>query len=155
MPEGPELHLGSKFVNRVCSGRLFSGKVVKSEVSHKNPDVDWDAEYYTVSAQSRGKEVKLTLQESTKNMEEGFTKRGMHIKGGKMMDIVFRFGMSGNFKFEKVTEMHKHAHLNFFTSSDSMVLSYVDVRRFGKWEPNGDWSKNRGPCIMFEYKDFR
>ncbi|XP_064620135.1 endonuclease 8-like 1 [Lineus longissimus] len=154
MPEGPELHLASRLVNSVCSGRLFSGKVIKSEVSTKNPDVAWDAEYYTISAHSRGKEMKLTLQECTKNDEEKLTKTNPP-KVGKVSHIIFRFGMSGKFKFDKVSDMHKHAHLKFFTSDGNMVLSYIDVRRFGKWEQESDWGKKRGPCIIFEYKDFR
>lgn len=60
MPEGPELHLASLYVNRMCEGVLFSGPVIKSEVS-KNPDVPFTSEAYRITAASRGKEVKLTL----------------------------------------------------------------------------------------------
>ncbi|XP_014025913.1 endonuclease 8-like 1 isoform X2 [Salmo salar] len=60
MPEGPELHLASLFVNRMCEGVVFTGPVEKSEVS-KNPEVSFSCPAYTIVATSRGKEVRLTL----------------------------------------------------------------------------------------------
>ncbi|KAI8508017.1 Endonuclease 8-like 1 [Branchiostoma belcheri] len=114
MPEGPELHLAARFVNAVCTGRVFSGKPVKSEVNWKNPEVAFEAAAYTVSAVSRGKEVQL------------------------------------------MSELPKHAHLMFYTrDKPPMVLSFVDVRRFGRWEVGGGWQKDRGPCVILEYQDFR
>lgn len=146
MPECPELHLASQFVNIVCKGRIFKGPVIKSEVS-KLAEVDFNGEY-TISAASRGKEIKLTL------VPYGNGKKSANKR--KPLDIVFQFGMSGRFDFDKVAEMRKHAHLNFFTKDEPrMVLSYVDPRRFGKWQVGGDWSTKRGPCVLFEYDEFR
>ena len=154
MPEGPELHLASRFVNHVCRDRLFAGKVVKSAVSLKNPDVDWDLPAYLISATSRGKEVKLTLIEANSNQSKTNGKKKNVV--GKTLDISFRFGMSGQFKFQNVDNMHKHSHLNFYTKDEpKMVLSFVDYRRFGRWEIDGTWNPERGPCVMFEYQDFR
>ena len=148
MPEGPELHLASVFINRICKGRIFSGAVVKSSVSVKQPEVPWNVEQYTISAASRGKEIKLSLCELDEKMKKN--------EKPKTMSLVFRFGMSGNFKFSDVSDMHKHAHLNFFTGDDPRkVLSYVDIRRFGGWEVDGDWQPDRGPCVLFEYEKFR
>jgi endonuclease VIII-like 1 len=138
MPEGPELHLAARFVNKTCFQRVFGGKVVKSEVSTRNPDVDWDEEAYTISAKARGKEVKLTLSAKDKSM-----------------DLMFRFGMSGKFAFGPISDMQKHSHLSFFTKKNQQVLSFVDYRRFGKWEPHGNWGADRGPCVMTEYEAFR
>ncbi|XP_077372950.1 endonuclease 8-like 1 isoform X2 [Festucalex cinctus] len=143
MPEGPELHLASLFVNKMCEGVLFSGPVRKSEVS-KNPDVAFACDAYRISAASRGKEVKLTLtpikSDDTKAKE-----------AQQPMDIVFRFGMSGFFRFTAEDELPKHAHLCFYSKEKpSRVLSYVDARRFGSWQPHGTWQPDRGPCIMFE-----
>lgn len=76
--------------------------MVKSAVSTKNPDVDWDAEVYRVSAQSRGKELKVTLLEGEEDVD---------VKGRRTLDILFRFGMSGSFKYVPVDEAPKHAHL--------------------------------------------
>ncbi|XP_077372952.1 endonuclease 8-like 1 isoform X4 [Festucalex cinctus] len=148
MPEGPELHLASLFVNKMCEGVLFSGPVRKSEVS-KNPDVAFACDAYRISAASRGKEVKLTLtpikSDDTKAKE-----------AQQPMDIVFRFGMSGFFRFTAEDELPKHAHLCFYSKEKpSRVLSYVDARRFGSWQPHGTWQPDRGPCIMFEYESFR
>lgn len=146
MPECPELHLASQFVNIVCKGRIFKGPVIKSEVS-KLAEVDFNGEY-TISAASRGKEIKLTL------VPYGNGKKSANKR--KPLDIVFQFGMSGRFDFDKVAEMRKHAHLNFFTKDEPrMVLSYVDPRRFGKWQVGGYWSTKRGPCVLFEYDEFR
>ena len=55
MPEGPELHLAAQFVRSIGHRHLFSGAVVKSEVSLKNPDVPWNRPEYRVDAVSRGK----------------------------------------------------------------------------------------------------
>ena len=42
MPEGPELNKAARFVNDVCKGRVFNGKIVKSAVNHKNPEIRHD-----------------------------------------------------------------------------------------------------------------
>ncbi|XP_076863633.1 endonuclease 8-like 1 isoform X2 [Brachyhypopomus gauderio] len=60
MPEGPELHLASLFVNTTCADVVFTGAVEKSEIS-KGPEVPFASDAYHISAVSRGKEVKLTL----------------------------------------------------------------------------------------------
>ncbi|CAL8356216.1 unnamed protein product [Lota lota] len=147
MPEGPELHLASLFVNRVCEGVVFTGPVRKSVVS-KNCDVAFTCEAYRISAASRGKEVKLTLMPVKSDVNEGSAERPM--------DIVFRFGMSGYFQFTSEDELPKHSHLRFFSNEKPCrVLSFVDTRRFGSWQPNGGWQPGRGPCIMFEYESFR
>ncbi|XP_039193510.1 endonuclease 8-like 1 isoform X2 [Crotalus tigris] len=144
MPEGPELFLASRYINAACAGITFTGKVEKSEVS-KNPEVPFESDGYLISAASRGKELKLTL---TPIKQEGSKK--------PPMDLVFRFGMSGNFKLVPVSDVPKHAHLRFYTQEKPRrVLCYVDVRRFGKWEVGGTWQPNRGPCVMLEYEQFR
>ncbi|XP_077452960.1 endonuclease 8-like 1 [Stigmatopora argus] len=148
MPEGPELHLASLFVNKMCEGVLFAGPVKKSEVS-KNPDVAFVCEAFRISAASRGKEVKLTMTPIKSDSPEAE-------KGQQPVDIVFRFGMSGFFRFTAEDELPKHAHLCFYSMEQPRrVLSYVDARRFGSWQPHGTWQPDRGPCIMFEYKSFR
>ncbi|CAL8325232.1 unnamed protein product [Gadus morhua 'NCC'] len=147
MPEGPELHLASLFVNKVCEGVVFTGPVTKSAVS-KNCDVSFICEAYRIQASSRGKEVKLTLTPIKSDVKEGSTEQ--------TMDIVFRFGMSGYFRFTSEDELPKHAHLRFFSNEKPCrVLSFVDTRRFGSWQPNGSWQRGRGPCVMFEYESFR
>uniref|UniRef100_A0A8C8HPE4 Formamidopyrimidine-DNA glycosylase catalytic domain-containing protein n=1 Tax=Oncorhynchus tshawytscha TaxID=74940 RepID=A0A8C8HPE4_ONCTS len=144
MPEGPELHLASLFVNRMCGAVVFTGPVQKSEVS-KNPEVSFSCPAYTIIATSRGKEVRLTL-----------TPQKSQVNQVQTMDIVFRFGMSGFFRFTTEAELPKHSHLRFYTNEKPCrVLSFVDTRRFGSWQPNGTWQLNRGPCVMFEYLSYR
>lgn len=147
MPEGPELCMNSRFVNNVCRGRIFNGKVVKSTVS-KCCEVDFTSEAYTITSESRGKEVALTLQCTLNPLNK--------------LRLLFRFGMSGKFRFSPLKELPKHAHLQFLSKSpdegktEVNVLSFVDVRRFGSWHvtPVG-WGENRGPDPMFEYDSFR
>ena len=141
MPEGPELHLNSNFVNKVSKGRLFCGKVVKSAVS-KCQEVDFSSPSFTISSESRGKEIALILQ-CQKDRD-------------KTVRLLFRFGMSGQFKFEPVDQKHKHAHLSFFAQGEpKMVLSFVDARRFGSWRVSDGWGEDRGADPMWEYAVFR
>ncbi|KAM3869935.1 endonuclease 8-like 1 [Diretmus argenteus] len=152
MPEGPELHLASLFVNRMCDGVVFTGPVRKSEVS-KCPDVPFTCPAYRITATSRGKEVKLTLTPMKSDEKRQKVNAG---QADQPMDVVFRFGMSGYFRFTTEDELPKHAHLRFYSNEKPCrVLSFVDARRFGSWEPNGTWQPDRGPCIMFEYESFR
>lgn len=141
MPEGPELHLSGLYANRVCAGLHFAGKVEKSAVS-KNSEVPFCNPKYTISAVARGKEVKLILTPASDKNEAA--------------SVIFRFGMSGSFKFTTEDDLPKHAHLRFYTKdSPRHVLSFVDPRRFGSWEFNGSWQPERGPCVMTEYEKFR
>lgn len=152
MPEGPELHLASLYVNKMCNGVVFTGPVRKSEVS-KSPDVPFTCEAYRITATSRGKEVMLTLTPMKSDDPKRRVKAG---QADRPMDIVFRFGMSGYFRFTTEDELPKHAHLRFYSKEKPCrVLSFVDARRFGSWQSNGTWQPGRGPCIMFEYKSFR
>ncbi|XP_056596369.1 endonuclease 8-like 1 [Triplophysa dalaica] len=153
MPEGPELHLATLFVNRVCEGVVFTGAVEKSEVS-KCPEVPFCCDAYRIKAQSRGKETRLTL---TPIKNDGDEKSKVDKNQSQLpMDVVFRFGMSGFFRFTTVDELPKHAHLRFYTNeTPRKALSFVDPRRFGGWQPNGSWQADRGPCIIFEYQSFR
>ncbi|XP_067390667.1 endonuclease 8-like 1 isoform X2 [Emydura macquarii macquarii] len=159
MPEGPELHLAGRYINTVCAGLVFSGKVEKSEVS-KNPEVPFESDGYLISAASRGKEVKLTLMpfKEEKNMLPSRGGRAGQSQNGPQqpMDLIFRFGMSGSFQLTPGDELPKHAHLRFYTKeSPPRALCFVDVRRFGKWEVHGMWQLDRGPCVMVEYEKFR
>lgn len=151
MPECPELHLASVFVNTACAGVIFSGAVQKSEVN-KGPEVPFSCEAYTISATPRGKEVRLLLTP----IKTGTRSKGRSGQNQAPMNVVFRFGMSGNFRFTATLDLPKHSHLRFYTNEDPQrVLSFVDVRRFGSWQPDGRWQKDRGPCVMMEYESFR
>ena len=60
MPEGPEIRIASMFINQVASTHTFGGKVLKGEKATKLVDVPFDATEYTLNAESRGKELKVT-----------------------------------------------------------------------------------------------
>lgn len=159
MPEGPELHIAARYVNSVCEGIIFSGQVEKSEVS-KNPEVPFSSQGYQITATARGKEMKLSLTPikwEEKSPTKGHAKQGLATTEEEQpMDIVFRFGMSGTFRFTPEDEVPKHAHLRFYTAEPQRrALCFVDTRRFGSWEVNGTWQPDRGPCIMLEYEKFR
>ena len=152
----------------VSAGRIYAGKIVKSAVSTKCPDVIWNEDAYCISATSRGKEIRLTLaainpeelhNDGKDDLSNNLTtkKKKPLAKGfvGKTLNILFRFGMSGKFEFQSKDNMEKHSHLNFYTKEEGMVLSFVDYRRFGRWEITPDWGPKRGPCIITEYSSFR
>jgi len=150
MPEGPELRLAAQFVNEVGARYIFGGAVVKSDLATKHQEVDFKAKSYHVSAQSRGKEIKIFLQADGKESTCG--------KGEvPVRHLLFRFGMSGSFKFHSAQpeEIPKHAHLRFTTQDQKLMLSFVDYRRFGRWHINEDWGPDRGPDIIDEFNDFK
>jgi len=142
MPEGPEIHMAARFINRVSALHSFTGKVVKSEVSVKNPDVKFEALSYTISAEARGKELKVFLEDKEKKSNS--------------LRVLFRFGMSGCFQLTSASSLPKHAHLRFFTPGKvGLALSFVDYRRFGRWEVEGEWGVDRGPDPINQYEAFR
>ena len=143
MPEGPELHIAARFINSATERFKFGGQITKSDVSTKNPSVEWTAPEYRIRAETRGKELKVFLLDSTNSSSK--------------THLLFRFGMSGCFKLADVSNLPNHAHLKFFTigATPAMALCFVDYRRFGRWEIEGDWGKDRGPDPMFQYTEFR
>ncbi|XP_042524776.1 endonuclease 8-like 1 isoform X2 [Dipodomys spectabilis] len=145
MPEGPELRLAALYVNRACAELVFAGRVEKSEVS-RNPEVPFESSAYRIAASTRGKELRLTLSP---------------LPGARPprqpLAIVFRFGMSGSFRLAPAGQLPRHAHLRFYTAPPAppQALCFVDVRRFGRWDPGGHWHPGRGPCVLLEYQQFR
>ncbi|XP_054954459.1 endonuclease 8-like 1 isoform X11 [Pan paniscus] len=145
MPEGPELHLASQFVNEACRALVFGGCVEKSSVS-RNPEVPFESSAYRISASARGKELRLILSP---------------LPGAQPpqepLALVFRFGMSGSFQLVPREELPRHAHLRFYTAPPGrrLALCFVDIRRFGRWDLGGKWQPGRGPCVLQEYQQFR
>ncbi|XP_062946824.1 endonuclease 8-like 1 isoform X2 [Cynocephalus volans] len=145
MPEGPELHLASHFVNEACRGLVFGGAVEKSSVS-RNPEVPFESSAYHISASARGKELRLTLSP---------------LPGAQPpqepLALIFRFGMSGSFQLAPGDALPPHAHLRFYTAPPGprFALCFVDIRRFGRWDLGGKWQLGRGPCVLLEYEQFR
>ena len=180
MPEGPEIRIASLFINQVASTHTFGGKVLKGEKATKLADVPFEATEYTLNAESRGKELKVTYsthssktlipllyhfnhtfngysfyQPAQVHLKDISTKRKKTTKNA-VQHLLFRFGMSGCFKLTDNAEnsIPKHAHLRFITKDGKKMLSFVDYRRFGKWEINGEWGKDRGPDPISNYEVF-
>ncbi|XP_016066050.1 PREDICTED: endonuclease 8-like 1 [Miniopterus natalensis] len=145
MPEGPELHLASHFVNESCRGLVFGGCVEKSPIS-RNPEVPFESSAYYISATARGKELRLTLSP---------------LPGAQPpqepLALIFHFGMSGSFQLAPSNSLPPHAHLRFYTAPPGprLALCFVDIRRFGHWVLGGEWQPGRGPCVLREYEQFR
>ncbi|XP_074184404.1 endonuclease 8-like 1 isoform X2 [Rhinolophus sinicus] len=145
MPEGPELHLASRFVNEACRGLVFGGCVEKSPIS-RNPEVPFESSAYHISASARGKELRLTLSPLPGAQPSR-----------EPLALVFRFGMSGSFQLAPGDALPAHAHLRFYTAPPPprLALCFVDIRRFGRWDIGGEWQPGRGPCVLREYEQFR
>ena len=132
MPELAEVKLTADYVNKMVQGKKFAR--VRKNPSHKGKLFDYP-ELFEISAVSRGKEFKLLLK---------------HKDG--VESLLMTMGMSGYFKLTPFGEEIKHSHL-MFDATDGTTLSFVDVRRFGKWG-FGDWNKLRGPDPVHEYDKF-
>jgi endonuclease VIII-like 1 len=132
MPELAEVKLTADYVNKMTHGKKFVR--VRKNPSHKGKLFDYP-ELFEIEAVSRGKEFKLLLKH----------KNGVE-------SLLMTMGMSGYFKLTPFGEEIKHSHL-MFDATDGTTLSFVDVRRFGKWG-FGDWNKLRGPDPVHEYVRF-
>jgi endonuclease VIII-like 1 len=132
MPELAEVRLTADYVNKMVQGKKFAR--VRKNPSHKGKLFDYP-ELFEISAVSRGKEFKLLLKHN-----------------GGVEHLLMTMGMSGYFKLTPFGEEVKHSHL-MFDATDGTTLSFVDVRRFGKWG-FGDWNKLRGPDPVNEHKGF-
>lgn len=137
MPELAELRLTADYINTSAKGLKFVN-IIKNP-SHKGKDIYIRFSHFTITAESRGKELMLTLMD-----------RDSH----EIVKLLMTMGMSGHFQLHNTENTHKHAHLSFI-STDGVSLSFVDVRRFGKWKISNDWSPNRGPDPINEFAKFK
>ena len=67
--------------------------------------------------------------------------------------IRMTMGMSGHFRITNTGQEDKHAHLKFYRK-DGTTLSFVDVRRFGKWTQGVAWNEDRGPDPTSDFDAF-
>jgi endonuclease VIII-like 1 len=145
MPELAECKITSEFINTYGKGRTFI-KIEKSPVSKVKTELDvWNSLPFTISSQSRGKEILITCE--SKGPEKD-TK-----------NLLVNLGMSGAWTFLKHDFVNdrekylKHMHLRFVADNGD-ILGMIDVRRFAKWKWVNTWSSNRGPCPLTEYDSF-
>ncbi len=133
MPELAELKLFADYVNVSVKNKVFNA--LRKTSSFKQPNLVSPFPTYVITAESRGKELKLTLSDSE-----------------SVKTLIFGFGMTGHFVFTKTGKEEKFSHLMFDTD-DRYTLSFVDQRRFGRWKW-GTWKVERGPDPTVEYKAF-
>lgn len=136
MPELAELKLTADFVNEASKGLVYTR--VEKNPAHKGEELDIPFKFWRISAESRGKEIVLTITcDDT----------------GQTIPIRITMGMSGHFQVTNTAHEPKHAHLKFYRK-DGTTLSFVDVRRFGKWKQGVTWNKDRGPDPTTDPKEF-
>ena len=137
MPELAELKLTADYINKAASGRTFES--IKKNPAHRGTLFDVPFKKFWMMAKSRGKELIVYIREADTN---------------EVIPVRMTMGMSGHFRLSQSGSENKHAHL-MFKSTDDHTLSFVDVRRFGKWKPGFEWSDNRGPDPTFEFEEFK
>ena len=111
---------------------------VKKNPIHKCEDLNIPFETFKIKAVSKGKEMVLYFLDKHSD---------------QYIPVRITMGMSGHFKLTNSGQEPKHSHLKFYRS-DGTTMSFVDVRRFGKWKQGVAWSDNRGPDPTTEYKAF-
>jgi len=136
MPELAELRLTSDYVNE-CSDRAVYVSVEKNP-EHKGKDLDIPFKSFTIKAESKGKEIVLSIKDAYSDAT---------------IPIRITMGMSGHFQLTNTAQEPKHAHLKFYRK-DGTTLSFVDVRRFGKWTQGVAWNEDRGPDPTTEPREF-
>ncbi len=136
MPELAELKFTADYVNQVSEGQTYVG--VKKNPVHNGDELDIPFDNFKIKAQSKGKEMVLYISDKSSDQQ---------------IPIRITMGMAGHFKVANTGQEPKHAHLNFYRK-DGTTLSFVDVRRFGKWKQGLAWSENRGPDPTTEYDEF-
>ena len=136
MPELAELKFTADYVNQVSEGQTYVG--VEKNPIHKCDDLNIPFKKFKIKAVSKGKEMVLYFLDK---------------QSDQYIPVRITMGMSGHFKLTNTGQEPKHSHLKFYRS-DGTTMSFVDVRRFGKWKQGVAWSENRGPDPTTEYDMF-
>lgn len=136
MPELAELKFTADYVNQVSEGQTYVG--VEKNPIHKCDDLNIPFKKFKIKAVSKGKEMVLYFLDKLSD---------------QYIPVRITMGMSGHFKLTNTGQEPKHSHLKFYRS-DGTTMSFVDVRRFGKWKQGVAWSENRGPDPTTEYDMF-
>lgn len=136
MPELAELKLTSDYVNASAKGLTFVN--VKKNPLHKGQELDVPFKKFTLHSESYGKEMVMYICDKL---------------SPQVIPVRMTMGMAGHFQMTNTSQEPKHAHLMFY-SKDGTTLSFVDVRRFGKWKQGFEFSDNRGPDPTVDYLKF-
>jgi len=136
MPELAELKFTADYINKSVNGEKFVS--CKKNPEHKGEPLQIPFTKFKLKAMSRGKELLLFILDAYSD---------------QYIPVRMTMGMSGYFKMTNSDNEPKHSHLIFYTD-DGVSLSFVDVRRFGKWKQGFSWSDNRGPDPTQEWDRF-
>lgn len=140
MPELAEIKIMADYINQVCKSEDFTSISVSESASNRGLGIiqPSDLQIFSISAESRGKELILSL-----------------IQGGSIfMKISCSMGMTGHWKLSNTDDRPKHTHMVFNAVSRN-ALCLVDTRRFARWKVVENWSDNRGPCPVNEFTEFK
>ena len=137
MPELAELKLTADYINANTGHTKFVS--VRKNPKHKGEELNIPFKKFRIRAESRGKELVVAILDRYST---------------QVIPIRMTMGMSGYFKMTNTGNEPKHSHLTFYTE-DGVSLSFVDVRRFGKWKQGVWWSDNRGPDPTTEFETFK
>jgi endonuclease VIII-like 1 len=140
MPELAEIKIMSEYINDVCENEDFTSIAFSPNACKRGMSIvqDSDLQIFKIKAESRGKELMLSI-----------------IQGPEVfMKISCAMGMTGNWIFCDRNIDIKHGQMKFNSvSGKSLVL--VDMRHFARWKVAEDWSNKRGPCPLSEHDSFR
>jgi endonuclease VIII-like 1 len=140
MPELAEIKIMADYINRASQGEDFTTISFSESAASRRLGIvqPTELQIFSISAESRGKELMLSL-----------------IQGGTVfMKISCSMGMSGHWRLTSQDSRPKHTHLLFNTISQKS-LCLVDTRRFARWKVVEEWSSNRGPCPVHEFPKFK
>jgi endonuclease VIII-like 1 len=141
MPELAEIKIMADYINQSIVEDLDFTTICFSESANKRGlgiVQPTDLQIFKIKAHARGKELMLHL-----------------IQGGEtFMKIRCSMGMSGYWDLAHQDTPPKHTHLKF-NAVGGISLCLVDVRRFAKWKVADEWSQNRGPSPLSEFKEFK
>lgn len=148
MPEGPEVRLGSDFINLVGTKTKILGiqkmpHSKREDISFHVRDPALDIDPLDISAQWRGKELMVTLSNDT------FSR-----------SIVFSLGLTGIFLWcDQSTFINQKIITNNtavrFICEDGSFLCFVDRLRYGNWRVSEAWNPLRGPDPFLEPEEFK
>ena len=136
MPELAELKFTADYVNQVSEGANYVNVFKNPE--HKCEDLNIPFKSFRVKAESKGKEMVIAILDNNSD---------------QIIPIRMTMGMSGYFKLTNTGQELKHSHLRFNTE-EGTTLSFVDVRRFGKWKQGLWWNSSRGEDPTTSYDSF-
>ena len=154
MPELAEVKLMSDFVNNY-NGKvsLFQNVAVNPKTKVKTDLSCLKEKEFKMHSVTRGKELRITFYDT----------QGKILSPNGNESLYFAMGMSGNFAFlqndgnilEKIktASSTKHIKISFIAPEGLLVMH--DMRNFGKWRWDTDWSEKRSPCPYHEFSEFK